>query len=58
MIGYSLGTAWRGRGYAARAARLVADWAFDQVGLVRVVAGTAPSNIASPTHPRARRLPT
>jgi RimJ/RimL family protein N-acetyltransferase len=47
MIGYSLSPEWRGRAYAARAARLVTDWCFDQVGLVRVVAGTAPDNIAS-----------
>jgi RimJ/RimL family protein N-acetyltransferase len=47
MIGYSLSPEWRGRAYATRAARLVTDWAFDAVGLVRVVAGTAPDNIAS-----------
>ncbi len=47
MIGYSLIPEWRGRAYATRAARLVTDWCFDQVGLVRVVAGTAPDNVAS-----------
>ena len=30
MIGYSMLPAWRGRGYATRAARLVARWAFDR----------------------------
>jgi RimJ/RimL family protein N-acetyltransferase len=47
MIGYSVGREWRGRGFATRAARLVADWAFDACGIVRVVAGTAPGNIGS-----------
>jgi RimJ/RimL family protein N-acetyltransferase len=47
MIGYSLLPAWRGRGYATRAARLVARWAFGTVGIARLVAGTMPTNIAS-----------
>jgi RimJ/RimL family protein N-acetyltransferase len=47
MIGYSLNPEWRGRAYATRAARLITGWCFDQVGLVRVVAGTAPDNVAS-----------
>jgi RimJ/RimL family protein N-acetyltransferase len=47
MIGYSLRPEWRGRAYATRAARLVTDWGFDHVGLVRIVAGTAPDNVAS-----------
>ncbi len=47
MIGYSLMPAWRGRGYASRAVRLVTDWAFDEVGIVRLSAGTAPDNVAS-----------
>ncbi len=47
MIGYSLTPGWRGRGYATRAARLVCEWAFEQVGVVRVIAGTAPENVAS-----------
>ncbi len=47
MIGYSMGTDWRGRGYATRAARLVADWAFDECGVARLVAGTAPDNVGS-----------
>ena len=47
MIGYSLLPACRGRGFATRAARLVAAWAFEQVGLARLVAGTAPENLGS-----------
>ena len=47
MIGYDLAPAWRGRGYATRAVRLVARWAFESVGLVRLIAGAAPDNVAS-----------
>jgi RimJ/RimL family protein N-acetyltransferase len=47
MIGYDLAPAWRGRGYATRAVRLVARYAFEHVGLVRLIAGTAPDNVAS-----------
>jgi len=47
MIGYSLLPEFRGRGFTTRAARLVSAWGFEQVGLVRVVAGTAPDNVAS-----------
>jgi RimJ/RimL family protein N-acetyltransferase len=47
MIGYSVLPAWRGRGYATRAARLVARWAFDQPGLARLIAGTKPDNAGS-----------
>ena len=47
MLGYSLLPDWRGRSYAARAVRLVAAWAFEQVGVVRLVAGTSPDNVAS-----------
>jgi RimJ/RimL family protein N-acetyltransferase len=47
MTGYSLLPEWRGRGYATRAVRLVVQWAHRDVGLVRVVAGTAPDNVAS-----------
>jgi RimJ/RimL family protein N-acetyltransferase len=38
--------AWRGRGYATRAAVLLSDWALD-IGIVRVIAGTEPGNIGS-----------
>jgi RimJ/RimL family protein N-acetyltransferase len=47
MIGYSMLPAWRGRGYPARAARLVAAWAFEHVGLARIIAGTNPTNVRS-----------
>ncbi|HEX6497830.1 MAG TPA: GNAT family N-acetyltransferase [Micromonosporaceae bacterium] len=47
MIGYSMLPAWRGRGYPVRAVRLLAHWAFDEVGLSRLIAGTDPANHAS-----------
>jgi len=47
MVGYSLLPEWRGRGFATRSVRLVADWAIRRVGLIRVIAGTAADNVAS-----------
>ncbi len=47
IVGYSLVREWRGRGYAGRAVRLIANWAFDVAGVARLAAGTAPNNIAS-----------
>jgi RimJ/RimL family protein N-acetyltransferase len=47
MVGYTLLPAWRGRGYATRAVRLLARWAFEQAGIVRLIAGTSPANLAS-----------
>jgi RimJ/RimL family protein N-acetyltransferase len=47
MIGYSMAPRWRGRGYATRAARLVAAWAFERTDIVRLIAGTAPDNLGS-----------
>jgi RimJ/RimL family protein N-acetyltransferase len=47
MIGYCLVPRWRGRGFAARAARLVSTWAFETTDIVRVIAGTSPQNLAS-----------
>jgi len=46
MIGYSLVPEARGHGYATRAARLVTDWGFE-IGMARMVAGTAVDNVAS-----------
>ena len=46
-IGYGLRAAWRGRGYSARALRLVSGWAFERTGLVRLELGTAVTNVAS-----------
>lgn len=47
MIGYSLRPEFRGRGFTTRAVRLLADWAFHEAGVARLIAGTAPENIAS-----------
>ncbi|MEV1146243.1 GNAT family N-acetyltransferase [Micromonospora sp. NPDC049799] len=47
MVGYALLPAWRGRGYATRAVRLLAGWAFGPAGMARLVAGTMPTNTAS-----------
>jgi RimJ/RimL family protein N-acetyltransferase len=47
MIGYSMVPAWRGRGYATRAVRMLSAWALGPAGLARVVAGTDPANAAS-----------
>ncbi|MEU6861045.1 GNAT family N-acetyltransferase [Glycomyces sp. NPDC046736] len=47
MIGYDLRPEARGKGYATRAVRLVRAWAFAQVGLDRVWAGTDIHNTAS-----------
>jgi RimJ/RimL family protein N-acetyltransferase len=46
-LGYDLAPAWRGRGYATRAARLVAAWAFGAAGFDRLTAGTRVDNVAS-----------
>jgi RimJ/RimL family protein N-acetyltransferase len=46
MIGYSMLPAFRGRGVATRAVRLLSAWAFD-IGVRRLVAGTATDNVAS-----------
>ncbi|MGQ5263725.1 GNAT family N-acetyltransferase [Micromonospora sp. ZYX-F-536] len=46
-VGYALLPEWRGRGYATRAVRLLAGWAFGPAGIARLVAGTVPDNIAS-----------
>jgi RimJ/RimL family protein N-acetyltransferase len=47
LLGYSIAPAWRRRGYATRAVRLVATWVFDHTDIVRLAAGAAPENEAS-----------
>jgi RimJ/RimL family protein N-acetyltransferase len=47
MVGYDLAPAFRGRGYATRAVRLLAAWTFGSVGMARLIAGTSPENVAS-----------
>jgi RimJ/RimL family protein N-acetyltransferase len=46
-VGYWLAPQARGRGVATRAVRLVARWAFDEVGLARVSVTCGPDNLAS-----------
>jgi RimJ/RimL family protein N-acetyltransferase len=46
MIGYSTLPGFRGRGVTSRAVRLLSTWAFE-IGVRRLVAGTAPDNVAS-----------
>jgi RimJ/RimL family protein N-acetyltransferase len=47
MIGYSMLPAFRGRGFATRAARLLTSWAFAETAVARVIAGAMPSNVGS-----------
>lgn len=46
-IGYWVAAPARGRGVAARAVRLLAAWAFDELGYVRIQIHTDPANTAS-----------
>ena len=46
-IGYHLGVAWWGQGYATELASGGRDYAFDTLGLTRLVGVTFPENIAS-----------
>jgi RimJ/RimL family protein N-acetyltransferase len=46
-IGWRLSTAWQRRGLAREAAEAALDFAFDTLGLERVVAFTVPANTAS-----------
>jgi RimJ/RimL family protein N-acetyltransferase len=47
MIGYSLVSAYRGRGFMTRAVSLLVDWAFANTALHRIAAGTDAANAAS-----------
>ena len=46
-VGFLLGADARGRGVAARAVRLLAQWGFDELGLARVELLTHPANHAA-----------
>jgi [ribosomal protein S5]-alanine N-acetyltransferase len=46
-LGYKLGSAYRGRGYATEAGRAWLERGFGELGLDRIVAVTAPDNRAS-----------
>jgi RimJ/RimL family protein N-acetyltransferase len=46
-LGYTLGAAWWGRGYATEAASRWVSVAFDELGIDEVVALAEPANIAS-----------
>jgi RimJ/RimL family protein N-acetyltransferase len=47
MIGYGLTREYRGRGFTTRAVNLLVEWAFANLPLARIIAGTAPDNVPS-----------
>ncbi|WP_231619218.1 GNAT family N-acetyltransferase [Nonomuraea sp. SBT364] len=47
MVGYSLVSRFRGRGFMTRSVRLLTGWAFAETPLHRIVAGTDAANTAS-----------
>lgn len=46
-VGYGVLPAFRGRGYAARALRVLAGWTFEEAGYARLELGVKPGNAAS-----------
>jgi len=46
-VGYLLGRAWWGRGYATEAARAAMDWGFEQIGFAALLSLIDPDNHAS-----------
>ena len=46
-IGYGISEEYRGLGYATEALETILEWAFDQPGVTRIAAETAPDNLAS-----------
>ena len=46
-IGYGILEEYRGLGYATEALETILEWAFDQPGVERIAAETAPDNLAS-----------
>jgi len=46
-VGYLLGKAWWGRGYATEAARAAMDWGFREIGFGELISLIDPANAAS-----------
>jgi RimJ/RimL family protein N-acetyltransferase len=46
-VGWSLGAAFHGKGYATEAATAAIDWAFDHLGWTEVIHTIHPDNVAS-----------
>jgi RimJ/RimL family protein N-acetyltransferase len=46
-VGWRLGPAWRGRGYATEAGAAWVEWGFKSLGLDRIVSIFEPTNVAS-----------